>query len=516
MSGDTDNNNNSEDRATNTRDTTDWDTNDRDTNDRDTTDRDTNDRARLGTGADGSHPVLDSQDERCAGLDTARNWLAGLGAALDEAAGFDWSTLGARGASDVLKELERCRRRLDATGVAVVGETESHHWYRYDGFRSPKTFVAHVCGVSPGEASRRVRAARCLSNLDTVNAAYATGNLGVEQLDVIARLHANARVRDPLIDAQDILVEDAQSASYRDFRALAQEWERLADIEGSLDDTERHHANRQASLHQDFDGSWTLTGGFGAAQGVAIAEIFERFVRLETDADWEKAKAEHGEGACIEHLPRTDRQRRADALWNVFVTAAATPPGAQRPEPLVDIIITQTEFEEAVARSAGAKTNTDGPNHDTNDGGPTDSGSPIDTGGPVDHRHRRCSTLQGHPIDPADAYAAAMIGHIRRVVLNAQGVVINLGRRARLFTGGARDAALLAHPRCVWVGCDQTGAHNQIDHSNDWQHHGPTNQDNAGPLCRFHNRWKSTHGYRTWRDPTGTWHTYHPNGHEIT
>jgi len=431
--------------------------------------------------------------------------LAGLEAMLERVVGVDWSNLDARGACDVLKKLERCRRRLDAAGVALVGEVESRRWYRYDGFRSPRTLVAHVCGVSPGEAARRVRAARCLADLDTVSSAFAAGDLGVEQLDVIARLYANTRVRDGLAGAQDVLVDDAQTASYRDFRAVAKEWERLADIEGSVDDTERHHANRQASLHQDFDGSWTLTGGFGAAQGAAIGEIFERFVRLETDADWEKAKAEHGEGASVEHLPRTDRQRRADALWNVFVTAAATPPGAQRPEPLVNIVITQTEFEEAVARGAGAKT-----------GGPTDAGSPVDTSGPVDHRHRRCSTLQGHPIDPADAYAAAMIGHIRRVVLNSEGVVINLGRRTRLFTGGARDAALLAHPRCVWVGCDQTGAHNQIDHSTDWQHHGPTNQDNAGPLCRFHNRWKSTHGFRTWRDPTGAWHTYHPDGHEIT
>ena len=450
---------------------------------------------------DGDNDNPDVQGIPGHGLEAARDGLSGLRAALDLVVGLDWSTLGADGARETLGALERCRRRLDASGVALVGEVESRRWYRHDGFRSPSALVRHVCGVSQGEASRRVRAARCLTDLDTVQSAFTAGDLGVEQLDVIARLHANTRVRGPLIDAQAILVEDAQTASYRDFRAVAKEWERLADIEGSLDDTERQHANRQASLHQDFDGSWTLAGGFGAAQGAAIGEIFERFVRLETDADWEKARAEHGEGASVEHLPRTDRQRRADALWNVFVTAAATPPGAQRPEPLVNIIITQTEFEAAMARGTGEKTCTE---------------SPITDSGPVDHRNRRCSTLEGHAVDPADAFAAAISGHVRRVVLNAQGVVINLGRRARLFTGGARDAALLAHPGCVWVGCDQIGAHNQIDHSTDWQHHGPSNQDNAGPLCRFHNRWKSTHGFRTWRDPTGTWHTYHPDGHEIT
>jgi hypothetical protein len=37
---------------------------------------------------------------------------------------------------------------------------------------------------------------------------------------------------------------------------------------------------------------------------------------------------------------------------------------------------------------------------------------------------------------------------------------------------------------------------------------------NAGPLCPRHNRWK-TRGYRCWRDPTGNWHTYGPDGTEI-
>ena len=461
----------------------------------------TNEWGDAETGCRGAHPVPDGRGGSLHDLAEAGELLAELDAILDRVAGLDWATFGARGACDALKGLERSRRRLDACGVAGVGEVETRRWYRHDGFRSPSALVRHVCGVSPAEASRRVRAARCLRDLGTVRSAFDAGDLGVEQLDVIARLHANTRVREPLADVQEVLVDDAQRASYSDFRAVAKEWERLADIEGSVDDTERQHANRQASLHQDFDGSWTLAGGFGAAQGAAIGEIFERFVRLETDADWEKARAEHGDQASVEHLPRTDRQRRADALWNVFVTAAATPPGAQRPEPLVNIIITQAEFEVAMARGTGSPINDAGPG-----GGD----------GPVDHRHRRCSTLEGHGVDPADAFAAAMTGHVRRVVLNAQGVVINLGRRARLFTGGARDAALLAHPRCVWVGCDQIGAHNQIDHSTDWQHHGPSDQDNAGPLCRFHNRWKSTHGFRTWRDPIGTWHTYRPDGSEIT
>ena len=110
-----------------------------------------------------------------------------------------------------------------------------------------------------------------------------------------------------------------------------------------------------------------------------------------------------------------------------------------------------------------------------------------------------------------------MIGHVRRVVIGADGVIINLGRRSRLFTGSARDAALLQAVldrgrRCLWPGCRHR--HCQIDHRHEWHHHGHTNLDNAGPLCGRHNRHK-TRGYRTWRDPDGTWHIQRPDGTTI-
>ena len=43
----------------------------------------------------------------------------------------------------------------------------------------------------------------------------------------------------------------------------------------------------------------------------------------------------------------------------------------------------------------------------------------------------------------------------------------------------------------------------------------PNQPDNGGPACARHNRWKQQHGFRTWRDPTGQWHTYRPDGTEI-
>ena len=100
---------------------------------------------------------------------------------------------------------------------------------------------------------------------------------------------------------------------------------------------------------------------------------------------------------------------------------------------------------------------------------------------------------------------------------HSSSVIINLGRRSHVFTGSARDAALLQAMldrgrRCLWPGCRHR--HYQIDHRHEWHDHGHTNVENSGPLCGRHNRHK-TGGYRTWRDPDGTWHIQRPDGTTI-
>ncbi|HEY5927823.1 MAG TPA: hypothetical protein VIV11_39325, partial [Kofleriaceae bacterium] len=110
--------------------------------------------------------------------------------------------------------------------------------------------------------------------------------------------------------------------------------------------------------------------------------------------------------------------------------------------------------------------------------------------------------------------AAMMWGQVRRVVVDSAGVVINMGRRRRLFTGNARQAILLQSSRCVVAGCAAPIRHCQADHLTEWGRLGHTNGPNGAPLCGRHNRVKNT-GYRVHRDDHGFWHTYRPDGTEI-
>jgi hypothetical protein len=317
----------------------------------------------------------------------------------------------------------------------------------------------------------------------------------VDQVRELARAHANPRCGDQLTEVVDELVQLAQCHIHEVFTRAVRHWERLADADGAHHDHETAHAGRTASMTLVGDTGY-LDARVGSAQYAAMREVFDRFAQAEFAAEWDELRARLGDDACPGRLERTESQRRADALAAIFARAAAADPAANDPEPVVNIVIDQAVYETQLAAMAAGEQ----PSFDA-----------------TDLAHQRCRTTNGIPIDPADAVTASVIGRVRRVLVGPDGVIIDLGRRSRTFTGSARDAALLqaaldGDGRCLWPGC---GHHRcQIDHTQPWGQGGPTALPNAGPLCPRHNRWK-TRGYRTWRDPTGVWHTHRPDGTEI-
>ncbi len=130
-----------------------------------------------------------------------------------------------------------------------------------------------------------------------------------------------------------------------------------------------------------------------------------------------------------------------------------------------------------------------------------------------------CHTLTGHRLHARSAVARALHGFLRRNVIGANGVTIDLGRR-RLFTGYARLAAQLSASECYWPGCHVNVSQCQIDHltphaqSRDrggGEGGGLTNPHNGAPCCGKHNRLKE-HGYTVTRLDDGTIHIQRPDG----
>ena len=125
---------------------------------------------------------------------------------------------------------------------------------------------------------------------------------------------------------------------------------------------------------------------------------------------------------------------------------------------------------------------------------------------------RRCETSTGAKIHPTVALRALLTGHIRRVVIDSRGVVINHGTKQRLFTGPARAAAMLLATTCTHPGCRLPARFCEVDHIDEWANGGTTDQHNAAIQCGAHNRFKHQQRWTTRRDQHGRTYTLKPDG----
>jgi Domain of unknown function (DUF222) len=404
--------------------------------------------------------------------------------------GLDARDLAAR-----LGDVERSIRKLEAVAVSIVASADRRELFREDGHASVRGWVKASVRVSDRTVTQRVRTAKLCTALPQCHAALAGGALGLDQVRELARVHANPRCGAQIGSVIDPFIDLAAASTFEVFAERVREWVALADADGAHRAHEAAHAGRTARIALVGEEGF-LDARMGSVQFASMKKVLDQFTQAEFDAEWDDLRARHGDDACPALLERTDGQRRADALAAIFQRAATADCAAADPEPVVDVVVDQAVYEaqlEAMVRGEPARFPTDG----------------IDG--------HRCRTTDGVPVDPADAVVASLIGHVRRVVLDGSGRIIDLGHRSRIFTGGARQAALLqaavdSDGRCLWPGC---GLHRcQIDHSVGWSEGGSTTPANAGPLCPRHNRWK-TRGYRCWRDPNGVWHTSRPDGTEI-
>ena len=391
---------------------------------------------------------------------------------------------------EALLGLEQILRKVEHAIGLVVGRCDRTGHFVADGHRSPRGWAMAVTNCSPGEATRRHRTATVLQLLPAVRAALRTGKIGVAQVHLLGKLAANPRVRDQLPASERVLLDAAQQLRYEDFKIVCQRWEQLADGDGAHRDHERSLAHRNASI-VEVDGEFELRSRQAAIQGTLMREILQRFCEAQYRADWEATVAEHGERACPALMPRTAAQRRADALMAIFEAAATAGIDGVPLEVVLNLVMDHDQFEQYTREQLDA--------------------TPV-TIDPATVRDRRCETVDGVPVDPRQAVALAFLGHVRRIVVDGAGVVVNAGRLRRLFTGPVRDILQVIEPRCIWLGCTIRAAISQIDHLHSHTNGGATDAANAGVMCRHHNLFKYRNGYHARRGNHGVWHITRPDG----
>ena len=434
-----------------------------------------------------------------------------------------------RGFATLFASLERVRRALEAAAATAFNAADERDMYHVDGHRSPQAFLQASVNLSNRERVERRQIADLVRLCPPVGPLLADGTLPVAHAVALGQLVANDRIaRHRLLDAMTGFLLTANITPHDIFAKRVRDWGRLNDHDGSRLDAEASHRNRNVHLTNVLD-AFVLEGRFGNIQGAKMHAILQRFVDIEFDRDWQHARQIHGDDTCVDHLQRSPGQRRADALEAIFL--AATGHGSPRDvEIIINIVTDAHTFTDAATQAAEAA-------HAAHDNDVTDDGDDIVTGDvEVDtavgetpdpspspkprHRRRFCHTLDGVEIDPRAAVQAALTGHFRAVIVGDDGVIINQGRKQRLFRGNTRIAALLQAGldnlhRCPYPGCRAQPRH--IDHTTDWASPdaGPTDVANSNIPCAHHNQWKSKHGYTVQRDEHGNLHTYRPDGTEL-
>ena len=173
------------------------------------------------------------------------------------------------------------------------------------------------------------------------------------------------------------------------------------------------------------------------------------------------------------------------------VAAVAPPDGERRFDTVLNVLMDEHSFGESLARTGLL-------DDDTADA--IIAAAAADPTGWVD---RRCEAETGQPVHPLLALRLAVGAYVRRVVVDSDGAVVDRGRKQRLFTGPAREAAKLLVRRCEHPGCNVPVRFADVDHLTEWFEGGRTDQRNAGIRCRSHNRFKHRERWRTRRDSTG-------------
>ena len=403
-----------------------------------------------------------------------------------------------------LERLELESRALHAKRLAVRAAAELKQTPAIDGHKSTQAYLRATCNQPAGVALAEVRRARLCRDFPQVGEALLAGRIGVGQLDEFVRITRNERAVKHLDVGQvDMLLVHAEHLTIREFGQAVDRWLSWTDPDGAwrehneaIDHRTGHVviANGEVSIA-------ALGGDVLTAEG--LRNILDHFVELEFRKDCAARKQQYGERADQYPLPRTDAQRLFDAIVAIFHRAYAASADGKLPDPIINIVCDQRTLQDFMARAGIVLAGGDTLDLDDSSRRQIEAVLAEFVTDPTSILTRRCETSSGHAVPPRLLIQALLTAQIRRVVLDARSTVIDLGERTRLFTGNARIAATLLERFCHHPGCEVAADRSQIDHNESHADGGRTDQDNAGPECGPHNRFKYRNGWRTRRSDNG-------------
>jgi hypothetical protein len=281
------------------------------------------------------------------------------------------------------------------------------------------------------------------------SAAYDAGEITSDHVRVLA---AACRSNQELFEkADEELLFDATTRRFDQFQRQVDYFRQIADADGVEDQAVNAFEQRNLHCSRTFEDTVRLDGSLDPIGGTIYKNELDRLEHQLFLDDWAQARERVGDKATERDLRRTPEQRRADAQVEMARRSAAMPENAKQAVVLLTVLVGYETF-------AG----------------------------------RMCQLADGTVVTPGQVVSLfpewPVQVDVERAVFSGPSRITDLGRRRRLFTGGARRAVQLAHLECTDDLCDQPYEHCETDHIQPWAHGGPTDQANGRLRCPRHHQ----------------------------
>jgi Domain of unknown function (DUF222)/HNH endonuclease len=377
----------------------------------------------------------------------------------------------------VMQTFERIRNRMPLVDHRFLADATSRNLPEVLTQGTMLRTLTTVLRLSPGEASRRVRAADAIGDrtsmlgqpLSPMRPHLATaqrqGEVSTEQVAIIERALAKVDRRgfDPadLEAGERLLTEHATTFGPKQLKMLADRVVDAIDPDGSLPDEQLNADRRHLDLRQTRDGAWVgqfrLTGSLGTKLQALLGPLAKP--RVDTDAGPTMPATQVLD-------PRHHGQRMHDALEEVCdrLLRSVDQPGTGGTPATVIVTI---DWDDLLGRTGY---------------GVTSDGTLIRT---------------------AEVLRLANEAEIVPTVMTKTGRVLDLGRTRRIASRSQTYALIARDGGCSFPGCDRTPEWCERHHIQEWIHGGETNLNNLTLLCRYHHHNFASRGWTCAIDADG-------------
>jgi len=375
-------------------------------------------------------------------------------------AGCDIGSCDSTGAIGVAHRIRRLRGWLDRVEAELT--THVNGLYEQGSGAPAADLHTRSQGVSAAEARRKERRAKALENAPSFGDALEAGAVVAEHADALANATGSLddETKAAFLDHEQSLLDEARHSTPEQFGRHCRNLIDRIRKEHGAERAERQRA--RTSLRRSIDahtGMYRLNAELHPELG---ARIFGAI-----DAEVAALVAANGDRQADRTLIA------AEALGNLVSNGhQAARPGVAEVSVIVDLA-TMTEGL---------------------------------------HEQSVCELYDGTPIPVSMVRRLCCEAEIIPIVLNGDGVPVDIGRAQRLANRAQRRALRAMYRTCAFHGCDVTFDRCEVHHLLEWDNFGPTDLDNLLPLCSRHHHVVHDGGWQLDLAPDRTLTIRQPDG----